>query len=117
MGNEAFKCGDFKQAEEYYTSALMQWDKVSLCNISRNYDTKKTQIMFQNYVLFTNRAQTRIKLKKYQDAVDDCKVIFSKYVACNAASKHFSGGHQTKTGLPQDHHHFNKGDLIFCSLY
>ena len=47
MGNEAFKCGDFKQAEEYYTSALMQWDKVSLCNISRNYDTKKTQIMFQ----------------------------------------------------------------------
>ena len=46
MGNEAFKCGDFKQAEEYYTSALMQWDKVNLCNISRNYDTKKTQIMF-----------------------------------------------------------------------
>ena len=28
MGNEAFRSGDIKQAEEYYTSALMQWDKV-----------------------------------------------------------------------------------------
>ena len=28
MGNEAFRSGDFKQAEEYYTSALLQWDKV-----------------------------------------------------------------------------------------
>lgn len=30
MGNEAFRSGDFKQAEEYYTSALMQWDKVDI---------------------------------------------------------------------------------------
>ena len=30
--------------------------------------------LFQMYVLFTNRAQARIKLKKYQEAVDDCRV-------------------------------------------
>ena len=30
IGNEAFKNGDFKQAEEYYTSAIMQCDKVGL---------------------------------------------------------------------------------------
>jgi len=53
IGNEAFKNGEFKQAEEYYTSAIMQCDKM--------------------YVLFTNRAQARIKLKKYQEAVDDCR--------------------------------------------
>ena len=27
----------------------------------------------QNYILFTNRAQARLKQGKYQDAVDDCK--------------------------------------------
>ena len=30
MGNEAFRSGDLKQAEEYYTSALLQWDKVDI---------------------------------------------------------------------------------------
>ena len=30
MGNEAFRSGDYKQAEEYYTSALLQWDKVDI---------------------------------------------------------------------------------------
>ena len=27
----------------------------------------------QNYLLFTNRAQTRLQLNKFQDAVNDCK--------------------------------------------
>ena len=30
-------------------------------------------ISLQNFVLFTNRAQARLKLEKYQEAVDDCK--------------------------------------------
>ena len=45
MGNEAFRSGNFKQAEEYYTSALLQWDKVSLCSAGKSY-TNKTQIIF-----------------------------------------------------------------------
>ena len=53
LGNTAFRRGDYKQAEEYYTSALLEFD--------------------QNYLLFTNRAQTRLQLNKFQDAVNDCK--------------------------------------------
>ena len=35
MGNNAFKSGNFKQAEEYYTSALLEYDQVViLCNTS-----------------------------------------------------------------------------------
>ena len=40
--------------------------------ICYNAESTETQLI-QNYVLFTNRAQARIKLKKHQDAVDDCK--------------------------------------------
>ena len=43
MGNEAFRSGDFKQAEEYYTSALMQWDKV--CIFSENFSELFLQSM------------------------------------------------------------------------
>ena len=28
MGNTSFRAGDYKQAEEYYTSALLQYDMV-----------------------------------------------------------------------------------------
>ena len=28
---------------------------------------------FQNHILFTNRAQAKLKQKKYQEAIDDCK--------------------------------------------
>ena len=41
MGNEAFKAGKFKIAEEYYTSAIMRYD--------------------QNHKLFTNRAQAKLR--------------------------------------------------------
>ena len=68
MGNKSFRSGHYNQAEEYYTSALMQYDKV--LNIIFGWDN---QTEFQNHILFTNRAQTRLKQLKYQDAVDDCK--------------------------------------------
>ncbi len=41
------------QALEYYTSAILQFDG--------------------NPVLFTNRAQTHIKLEQFDDAVADCQ--------------------------------------------
>jgi hypothetical protein len=43
-GNKAFQNGAYQLAEEYYTSAILQWDR--------------------NHVLFNNRALVRIKLNK-----------------------------------------------------
>ena len=48
-GNAAFHEKNYSRAEEYYTSAILQWDK--------------------NHVIFTNRAQTRIKLGRYQVSI------------------------------------------------
>ena len=69
LGNTAFRQGQFSRAEELYTSALLQYDKVTLTHppLSTFYT------FLQNYILFTNRAQARLKQGKYQDAVDDCK--------------------------------------------
>ena len=53
LGNQAFRSGNFKIAEEYYTSAILKYEN--------------------NHILFTNRAQARIRQEKFQDAVDDCK--------------------------------------------
>jgi len=53
MGNEAFKQGQYKKAEELYTSALMIKD--------------------DNHMLYTNRAQALIKTGKYYDAAHDCR--------------------------------------------
>jgi len=55
LGNQAFRRGEHGVAEEYYTSALMQWDKEP--------------------VFFTNRAQARIQQAKYQ--VEICHLYFS----------------------------------------
>lgn len=52
-GNEAFRQGDYKKAVELYTSALM--------------------IKEDNHILYTNRAQSLIKLQKYLDASHDCR--------------------------------------------
>ncbi|KAK7092856.1 tetratricopeptide repeat protein 12-like [Littorina saxatilis] len=52
MGNLAFKEKDFEKALEYYNQAI---DKVR-----------------DNAMLYTNRAQTLIKLGKYEDALKDC---------------------------------------------
>lgn len=53
MGNKSFRGGDYKLAEEYYTSAILKYE--------------------ENHVLFTNRAQARLRQDKFQEAVDDCK--------------------------------------------
>ena len=53
MGNKSFRGGDYKLAEEYYTSAILKYE--------------------DNHVLFTNRAQARLRQDKFQEAVDDCK--------------------------------------------
>ncbi len=54
-GNQAFQNGDYQLAEEYFTSAILQWD--------------------QNYVLFNNRALARIS----QNKVSLVKIIFVQY--------------------------------------
>ena len=71
LGNTAFRQGQFSRAEELYTSALLQYDKVTLTHPPHYLHS--TLCFLQNYILFTNRAQARLKQGKYQDAVDDCK--------------------------------------------
>ena len=73
LGNTAFRQGQFSRAEELYTSALLQYDKVTLTHSPHYLQTTYTLYFLQNYILFTNRAQARLKQGKYQDAVDDCK--------------------------------------------
>ena len=38
LGNTAFRRGDFKQAEEYYTSALLEFDQVEQYSSSREVE-------------------------------------------------------------------------------
>ena len=54
LGNKSFQDEKFTEAEELYTSAILQSD--------------------ENPLLFTNRAQARIKLRRFNDAIDDCKM-------------------------------------------
>lgn len=51
-GNQHFKNGDYVNAEALYTQAIM-----------RNP---------ANPLIFTNRANARMKLASYQEAIDDC---------------------------------------------
>ncbi|PNS18711.1 Methylenetetrahydrofolate reductase 1 [Sphaceloma murrayae] len=51
-GNALFKTGDFSGAEEQYTWAILKFSR--------------------NPILFTNRAFSRIKLQRWEGAVDDC---------------------------------------------
>ncbi|TRY70549.1 hypothetical protein TCAL_04477 [Tigriopus californicus] len=53
QGNQAFQEEHFEKAVEYYTSAILEFDS--------------------NPVLFTNRAQARIRLKQFDQAITDCK--------------------------------------------
>ena len=74
LGNTAFRQGQFSRAEELYTSALLQYDKVTSDPWHTHHlHSTSTFCFLQNYILFTNRAQARLKQGKYQDAVDDCK--------------------------------------------
>lgn len=55
-GNEAFKAGDYKEALHLYTSSLMIDSSINAYN---------------------NRAMTYIKLKRYEEALDDCNKVLS----------------------------------------
>lgn len=51
-GNAAFKGGDFQSAEDFYTQAVQKYSR--------------------NPLIFTNRANVRLKLQKWDGAVNDC---------------------------------------------
>ena len=52
QGNKAFKNGDYAAAEEFYTQAVQKFSR--------------------NPLLFTNRANARLKLQRWEGAVNDC---------------------------------------------
>jgi STIP1 family protein 1 len=52
QGNRAFKEGDYQAAEELYTQACQRFSR--------------------NPLLFTNRANARLKLQRWEGAVNDC---------------------------------------------
>lgn len=51
-GNALFKSGDYAGAEEQYTLAIQRYSR--------------------NPLLFTNRAFSRLKLQRWEGAIDDC---------------------------------------------
>jgi len=51
-GNAAFRNGDFLDAEDLYTQAIQKYSR--------------------NPLIFTNRANVRLKLQRWDDAVNDC---------------------------------------------
>lgn len=51
-GNHAFREGDYHAAEDFYTQAVQKYS--------------------QNPLIFTNRANARLKLQKWDDTVNDC---------------------------------------------
>lgn len=52
QGNAAFRDGEYIKAEELYTQAVQKYS--------------------QNPLIFTNRANVRLKLQKWEGAVNDC---------------------------------------------
>ena len=51
-GNDAFRKGEFIEAEDLYTQAVTKYS--------------------QNPLIFTNRANVRLKLQRWDGAVNDC---------------------------------------------
>ena len=51
-GNTAFRNGDFVDAEDFYTQAVQKYSR--------------------NQLIFTNRANARLKLQRWDGAVNDC---------------------------------------------
>lgn len=51
-GNASFRNGEFNEAEDFYTQAIQKYPK--------------------NQLIFTNRANARLKLQKWEGAVNDC---------------------------------------------
>lgn len=75
QGNTAFKNGDFALAEDFYTQAVQRYSR--------------------NPLLFTNRANARLKLQRWEGAVNDC---LKSIEISNAAGGTGSGGK-----VPQNH--------------
>jgi STIP1 family protein 1 len=51
-GNTAFRNGNYEEAEDLYTQAIQKYSS--------------------NPLIFTNRANVRLKLQKWEGAVNDC---------------------------------------------
>lgn len=51
-GNASFRNGEFQEAEDFYTQAIQRYSR--------------------NQLIFTNRANVRLRLQKYDAAVNDC---------------------------------------------
>ena len=51
-GNNAFRNGNFLEAEEFYTQAVQKYSR--------------------NPLIFTNRANARLKLQRWEEALNDC---------------------------------------------
>jgi STIP1 family protein 1 len=76
QGNKAFKQGDYAAAEEFYTQAC------------------------RNPLLFTNRANARLKLQRWEGAVNDClKSIEISGRAQNHKAYYFLGEFSCIVGL------------------
>lgn len=52
QGNDAFRRGDYTAANDLYTEAVQKYSR--------------------NPLIFTNRANVRLKLQRWEDAVNDC---------------------------------------------
>lgn len=52
QGNQAFRQGSYQEAEDLYTQAVQKYSR--------------------NPLIFTNRANARLKLQKWEGAVNDC---------------------------------------------
>ncbi|XP_069115192.1 tetratricopeptide repeat protein 12-like [Argopecten irradians] len=72
-GNEEFRQGKFEKALEYYSEAL--------------------QKVKDNTVLYTNRAQTLIKLQRYEEALTDCDWALRVFPNCIKAHIHMGRAH------------------------
>ena len=59
VGNASFRAGNFLQAEEYYTSALLQYDKVNL-NI---FDQTCINFLLESYLLY-QQSPSQIKARQ-----------------------------------------------------
>lgn len=73
-GNGAFRNGDFTTAEDFYTQAIQKYSR--------------------NFLIFNNRANARLRLQKWEGAVNDC--LKSIEITGNGAQNHkafyFLGG-------------------------
>nr|POE87835.1 serine/threonine-protein phosphatase 5 [Quercus suber] len=81
-GNAAFKDQDYESAEAFYTQAIQKYSK--------------------NQFIFTNRANARLKLQKWEGAVDDClkSIEISGHRGQNHKAYYFLGESQVLLVLP-----------------